>query len=57
MLLGINATGSTGNSYFLKANNGEILLLDAGISIGDIKRGINYEVGSVVACLITHQHL
>ena len=57
MLLGVNATGSTGNSYYNKSDNGEILLLDAGIPIGDIKRGINYEVGSVVACLITHQHL
>lgn len=57
MLLGVNATGSTGNSYFIKNDNGEILLLDAGISVADIKQGINYDVGSIVACLVTHKHL
>jgi glyoxylase-like metal-dependent hydrolase (beta-lactamase superfamily II) len=57
MLLGVNATGSTGNSYFIKTDNGEILLLDAGIPIADIKRGINFEVGSVVGCIVTHKHL
>ena len=57
MLLGVNSTGSTGNSYYIKSDNGEILLLDAGIPIADIKRGIDYEVGSVVGCLITHKHL
>lgn len=44
MLLGTNGTGSTGNSYYIKANNGEILLLDAGLPIADIKKGINYEM-------------
>ena len=57
MLLGINSTGSTGNSYYIKADNGEILLLDAGIPIADIKRGIDFEVGSVVGCVVTHRHL
>ena len=47
MLLGTNGTGSTGNSYYIKANNGEILLLDAGLPIADIKKGINYEVDKV----------
>ena len=57
MLLGTNGTGSSGNSYYIKADNGEILLLDAGLPIADIKKGINYEVDKVVGCLITHQHL
>lgn len=57
MLLGVNATGSTGNSYYIKSDSGKILLLDAGISIAEIKRGINFDVGNVSGCLITHQHL
>ena len=40
-------TGSTGNSYYIKANNDEILLLDVGLPIADIKKGINYEVDKV----------
>ncbi len=57
MTLGCGGTGSTGNAYYLKANNGEILLLDAGLPIQQIKQMIDYEVESVVACLITHSHL
>lgn len=57
MILGTIGTGSTGNSYYIKANNGEILLLDAGLPIADIKKGINYEVEKVVGCLVTHSHL
>jgi glyoxylase-like metal-dependent hydrolase (beta-lactamase superfamily II) len=57
MLLGTNGTGSTGNSYYIKANNGEILLLDAGLPIADIKKSIDYRVGDVVGCLVTHHHL
>lgn len=57
MLLGVNATGSKGNSYYIKADNGEILLLDAGIPIDEIKRGIDYDIGSVVGCCVTHKHL
>lgn len=57
MLLGVNKTGSTGNSYYIKSDNGEILLLDAGIPVADIKCGIDYEIGSVIGCVITHKHL
>lgn len=47
MFLGTMGTGSTGNSYYIKANNSEILLLDVGLPIADIKKGINYEVDKV----------
>jgi metal-dependent hydrolase (beta-lactamase superfamily II) len=57
MLLGVIATGSTGNSYYIKADSGKILLLDAGVSISEIKKGIGYDIGSVVGCCITHRHL
>lgn len=50
-------TGSDGNSYYIKANNGEILLLDAGLPIATIKKGINYDIENLTACLVTHEHL
>ena len=56
MILGTIGTGSTGNCYYLKADNGEILLLDAGIPIMDIKKGINFDVSSLVGCLVSHIH-
>lgn len=56
MLLKINATGSSGNNYHIKYND-EILLLDAGLPIKDIKKAIDFDIGSVVGCVVTHKHL
>lgn len=50
-------TGSSGNCYTLQDNSGKILLLDAGISIKDIKIGIDFNVSSIVGSVITHGHL
>lgn len=51
------ATGSTGNCYLLQADNGETLILDCGISIKEIKKGLNWNVKGVVGVLCTHKHL
>ena len=37
-------SGSSGNCYLLTADNGETLLLDAGLPIMDIKRGLNWNI-------------
>lgn len=49
-------SGSSGNCYLLTADNGETLLLDAGLSIMDIKRGLNWDVKCVVGAICTHTH-
>ena len=51
------ATGSTGNCYTLTSNNGETLILDCGITIKEIKKGLDWNVKDVVGVLCTHQHL
>ena len=50
-------SGSDGNSYALIADNGEILLLDAGLSIKWIKQLIDFRIADISAVLITHEHL
>lgn len=50
------ATGSTGNCYTLTSDNGETLILDCGIPIKEIKKGLNWNVKDVVGVLCTHQH-
>lgn len=50
------ATGSSGNCYTLTASNGETLILDVGIVIRDIKKGLNWNVKDVVGALCTHHH-
>ena len=49
-------SGSSGNCYLLTADNGETLLLDAGIPIMDIKRGLNWDIKCVVGAVTTHAH-
>ena len=51
------ATGSTGNCYTLTPDNGETLILDCGIPIKEIKKGLNWNVKDVVGVLCTHKHL
>lgn len=49
-------SGSSGNCYLLTADNGETLLLDAGLPIMDIKRGLNWDIKCVVGAICTHAH-
>ena len=50
------ATGSTGNCYTLTFNSGETLILDCGIPIREIKKGLNWNVRNVVGCIVSHVH-
>lgn len=56
MLLRTIATGSSGNSYALISNTGEILLLDLGVSEKTIKKGIDWKISNVVGTVISHGH-
>lgn len=57
MFLRTIGTGSTGNSYALTSNSGEILLLDLGISEKKIKESIGWKISNVVGAIVTHKHL
>lgn len=50
------ATGSTGNCYLLTSNSGETLILDCGIPIKEIKKGLNWNITGVVGAICTHSH-
>lgn len=57
MLLKIISTGSqAGNSYALIADNGEILLLDAGATYKAALKSIDYRISDVKALLLSHEH-
>lgn len=51
------ATGSTGNCYTLTSSSRETLILDCGISIKEIKKGLDWNIKDVVGVLCTHKHL
>lgn len=50
-------SSSAGNCYLLTSNSGETLILDCGIPIKEIKKGLDWNVKDVVGVLCTHKHL
>ena len=55
MKLKVIGSGSKGNSYALISEN-EILLLEAGCRLLDVKKTIDFQIGKVVGCLVSHRH-
>lgn len=56
MKLIIIGSSSQGNSYALQADSGEFLLLEAGVSLKEVKRNIGYKTSKVVGCIVSHIH-
>lgn len=50
-------SSSAGNCYLLTSESGETLILDCGISIKEIKKGLDWNIKDVVGVLCTHKHL
>ena len=53
-LIVINSN-SSGNSYALDAGD-EILLLEAGCKMAEVKRFINYRMSEIVGVCVSHAH-
>lgn len=54
-MIKVVATGSKGNFYVVETKE-EILLLECGIQIKDIKKALNFDLSKVKGCLLTHSH-
>ena len=55
MLLKCITSGSSGNSYALISND-EILLIEAGVRLLEVKKHIDFQISKVVGCVISHEH-
>jgi phosphoribosyl 1,2-cyclic phosphodiesterase len=55
MDLKILGSSSRGNSYILESEK-DILILDAGVSIAEIKKALNFDLRNIVGCLFSHAH-
>lgn len=51
------ATGSKGNCHILTDSNGKSLILDCGVPIKEIKKGLNWNIQGAVCAIVTHHHL
>lgn len=56
MKLIVIGSSSKGNAYALQAASGEILLLEAGRPIREVKKAIGYQTNKVVGCIVSHTH-
>ena len=50
------ATGSIGNCYILESSTGEKLILDCGVGIKEIKKGLNWDIRGVSGVIVSHAH-
>lgn len=50
-------SSSAGNCYLLTSGSRETLILDCGIPIKEIKKGLDWNIKDVVGVLCTHKHL
>lgn len=55
MKLKIIGSGSAGNCYLIH-NEKEALILEAGVNFKAVKAALDFNIGKVVGCLITHCH-
>lgn len=55
MKIQVLASGSKGNCYLLEGARDRILL-ECGIPISRIKKGLSYDLKNIVGCLVTHEH-
>ena len=39
-----------------RASDGEILMVECGVSINEVKKALNFDFSGVVGCLISHEH-
>ena len=49
-------SGSSGNCYLLLSDT-ETLILDCGLPIMEIKKGLNFDLSKVHGCVVTHTHV
>lgn len=50
-------SSSSGNCYLLKANDGEILMLECGIDFKEVEKELNFDISNISGCLISHEHV
>lgn len=56
MHLTILGSSSSGNGYLLKADSGEILMIEAGVSFGKVKKALGGDISHIAGCIISHEH-
>jgi len=49
-------SSSAGNSYILQSKSGEVLVIEAGIKLIEIKKAIDFDLSRISGCIASHEH-
>lgn len=55
MNMNVIGSSSSGNCYILQ-NDNEALIIEAGIKLADVKKGLGFNTAKVCGCIISHRH-
>lgn len=55
MKIQILKTGSSGNCYLLSTDS-QTLIIDCGVKLAEIKKGLKFDVKRIVGCIVSHSH-
>ncbi len=55
-MLKILGTGSAGNSYLLKPEKGQSLIVDCGVNFKKVKEAVDFDINSICGAIQTHSH-
>lgn len=56
MKLQVLGSSSKGNCYLL-SNDTEALIIEAGVTLTEVKKALDFDISKVVGCAISHEHL
>ncbi|MFA5458016.1 MAG: MBL fold metallo-hydrolase [Synergistaceae bacterium] len=56
MRLIVLSSDSTGNGYLLKASDGEVLILEAGVRLSKVKRALDFNLEKIAGLVVSHTH-
>lgn len=55
MILNVLGSNSLGNCYILE-NKDEALIIEAGVKFSEVKKALNFNIGKIVGCVVSHEH-
>jgi len=49
-------SSSTGNGYLLLTSDGEVLIIEAGVRLSQVKKALDFDLSGISGCIVSHQH-
>jgi phosphoribosyl 1,2-cyclic phosphodiesterase len=50
------SSSSSGNGYILLSQSGEVLVIEAGVSLMEVKKALGFDLSKITGCIVSHLH-